>query len=271
MGKGSGHLNSKCSRINEILHHYYSKFRKISSSSVDVVVRKEEEIEVNVHWLNVCMRMSERRSIATMSLIWYLGDVGHDGPDREDVAVRLPRLLRSALDLYYVVAGWPSPPPASSPSPPPPKPLKLSTSSNPRSAALVERAARSPLIQPHPDPRPALGRAAEGNQRFEGTGSRFEEGATTREGRCRQVVEQGGGGRGAQSGERMSTRRRAWALGDSRLPSLILQDDRRASHEPRRHLLPILQQGAVRAAPPVNRIAARDREPRRWNGTESEV
>jgi len=86
----------KCSRINEILHHYYSKFRKISSSSVDVVVRKEEEIEVNVHWLNVCMRMSERRSIATMSLIWYLGDVGHDGPDREDVAVRLPRRLRSA-------------------------------------------------------------------------------------------------------------------------------------------------------------------------------
>jgi len=25
-----------------------------------------------------------------------LGDVGHDGPDREDVAVRLPRRLRSA-------------------------------------------------------------------------------------------------------------------------------------------------------------------------------
>jgi len=89
----------KCSRINEILHHYYSKFRKISSSSVDVVVRKEEEIEVNVHWLNVCMRMSERRSIAmmfgTMALtarMWLL---------------RLPRRLHSAprfLDLNCVAA-----------------------------------------------------------------------------------------------------------------------------------------------------------------------
>jgi len=193
------------------------------------------------------------------------------------VAVRLTRLLRSALDLYYVVAGWPSPPPASSPSPPPPKPPKLSTSSNPRSAALVERAARSPLVQPLPDPRPALGRAAEGNQRFEGTGSRFEEGATARDDRLLSIeafiiIIRGSRHRPeAQSGERMSTRRRAWALGDSRLPSLILQDDRRASHEPRRQLLPILQQGAVRAAPPVNRIAARDREPRRWNGTESEV
>ena len=87
-----------CCSINEIWRFIIPDLEKQEKVHLQwlPLFEKRRKIEVNVHWLNVCMRMSERRSIATMSLIWYLGDVGHDGPDREDVAVRLPRRLRSA-------------------------------------------------------------------------------------------------------------------------------------------------------------------------------
>ena len=90
-----------CCSINEIWRFIIPDLEKQEKVHLQwlPLFEKRRKIEVNVHWPNVCMRMSERRSIAmmfgTMALtarMWLL---------------RLPRRLHSAprfLDLNCVAA-----------------------------------------------------------------------------------------------------------------------------------------------------------------------